>query len=202
MPLCSLTYRASARQGVNFPVHRRGTKTNRFLMKRTASRPVSAAPQNEAAPAGKLGRVPAMRRNRPKGGAQDRAGLVGGPDAAPAQPTAGPMQEKAGAGHRQPLPVGNNTAHKTPFPESQDPETGVRGAFDYATIGMALVAPNGRWSAMAAMRLCISSARSRIYRRGRRRKTHSSRNRNAPGSRSIPSATQCSPPTWRAMSLF
>ena len=103
-------------------------------MKRTISRPVTAAPQNKAAPTGKLGRVPGIRRNRPKDGAQDQAGLV-----------SGPMQEKAGAGHRQPLPVGNNTTRQTPSPESQDPETGVRGAFDYAAIGMALAAPNGRW---------------------------------------------------------
>jgi diguanylate cyclase (GGDEF)-like protein/PAS domain S-box-containing protein len=67
---------------------------------------------------GKLGRVPAK-------GAQGRAGAVASPGAAPAQGSVAPMQKKA-----------------------QDPaarEARVRGAFDYAAIGMALIAPDGRW---------------------------------------------------------
>jgi diguanylate cyclase (GGDEF)-like protein/PAS domain S-box-containing protein len=116
-----------------------------ILMKKTASSPAMAAPQKRAAPAGKLGQVPGMRRNRSKDGAQGRSGLVAEPDAALAREPAGPMDKTAGAGHRRQNAVENNTTQKTPPSASQNPETGVRGAFDYAAIGMALVAPNGRW---------------------------------------------------------
>jgi len=114
-------------------------------MKKTASCPVTAAPQKRVAPTGKLGRVPALRRNRSKDSAQGWAGHVAEPDAALAQELVGPMRKKAGAGHWRQHTVENNTAHKTSSSASQDPETSVRDAFDYAAIGMALVAPNGRW---------------------------------------------------------
>jgi diguanylate cyclase (GGDEF)-like protein/PAS domain S-box-containing protein len=72
--------------------------------------------------------------------------MVAAPGAAPAREPVGPMQ--AEAGHRRQHAVESGTAPKTSSSVSQDPEaleTRVRGAFDYAAIGMALVAPDGRW---------------------------------------------------------
>jgi diguanylate cyclase (GGDEF)-like protein/PAS domain S-box-containing protein len=70
--------------------------------------------------------------------------MVAAPGAAPAQ---GPIESMpAAAGDRLQYTVEDGT--KTPSSAPQDPEAleaRVRGAFDYAAIGMALVAPNGRW---------------------------------------------------------
>jgi diguanylate cyclase (GGDEF)-like protein/PAS domain S-box-containing protein len=84
--------------------------------------------------------VPAARRSRVKG-AQGRAG-VAAPDAALVQKPVESMQAEVGRQH---------TAEAGAAPPlrrvaaSQDPETGVHSAFDHAAIGMALVAPDGRW---------------------------------------------------------
>jgi diguanylate cyclase (GGDEF)-like protein/PAS domain S-box-containing protein len=83
---------------------------------------------------GKLGRVPATRRSRFKG-AQGRAG-VAAPDAALAQKPVESMQ--AEVGHRRQHTAEAGAAHSPA-------ESGVHNAFDCAAIGMALVAPDGRW---------------------------------------------------------
>ena len=90
---------------------------------------------------GKLSRVPATRRSRFKG-AQGQAG-VAAPDAAPAQKPVESMQ--AEVGHRRQHTAEAGAAHPPRPAASQDPESGVHSAFDYAVIGMALVAPDGRW---------------------------------------------------------
>jgi len=90
---------------------------------------------------GKLSRVPATRRSRFKG-AQGQAG-VAAPDAAPAQKPVESMQ--AEVGHRLQHTAEAGAAHPPRPAASQDPESGVHSAFDYAVIGMALVAPDGRW---------------------------------------------------------
>jgi diguanylate cyclase (GGDEF)-like protein/PAS domain S-box-containing protein len=114
-------------------------------MEKHFSSPVTAALQKKGSPKGKLGRVPAVSRSGPKG-AQGQAGMVAEPDAALAREPIRSMQ--AEAGQRRQHTVEDSTAHKTSSSASQDPEAleaRVRGAFDYAAIGMALVAPNGRW---------------------------------------------------------
>ena len=78
---------------------------------------------------GKLGRAPATGRSRLKA-AQGRAG------AAP------------GAADRAHATAEDNISHKTSSSAPQSPqalEARVRDAFDYAAIGMALIAPDGRW---------------------------------------------------------
>src|SRR6266480_1879179 len=90
---------------------------------------------------GKLSRVPATRRSRFKG-AQGQAG-VAAPDAAPAQKPVESMQ--AEVGHRLQHTAEAGAAHPPRPAASQDPDSGVHSAFDYAVIGMALVAPDGRW---------------------------------------------------------
>ena len=113
------------------------------VVKRHLSLPIKAALQEKGAPEGKLGRVPATGRSRPKG-AQRRAGIAAGPDAALAQAPVEPLPADAGKLRQRQVSTPRNTSSSA----SQDPEVldaRVRGAFDYAAIGMALVAPNGRW---------------------------------------------------------
>jgi diguanylate cyclase (GGDEF)-like protein/PAS domain S-box-containing protein len=95
---------------------------------------------------GTLGRVPAMSQRRSRS-AQGPAGMVPSPGAARAQEPIKAMRKTAETPRPQHT-VGKNSAHKNLFATSQDPETleaRVRGAFDYAAIGMALIAPDGRW---------------------------------------------------------
>src|ERR1700675_151830 len=94
---------------------------------------------------GKLGRVPAVSRSRSKD-AQGQAGTVAARDPALAQEPVESM--RAEAAHRRQHTVQDSTAPKTSAPTPQHPEildARVRGAFDYAAIGMALIAPDGRW---------------------------------------------------------
>jgi len=81
---------------------------------------------------GKLGRVAAISRSRFKG-AQGQA-VVAAPDAALAQKPVESMQAEVGHRRQHTAEAG---AHP-PRAASQDPETGVHSAFDFAAIGMAL----------------------------------------------------------------
>jgi len=91
---------------------------------------------------GKLGRVPDMNRGRSKG-AQGQTGMLVAPDAALAQKPVESMPAEART--RRQHPVGNSTSHQVSSSVSQVLDARVRGAFDYAAIGMALIAPDGRW---------------------------------------------------------
>jgi diguanylate cyclase (GGDEF)-like protein/PAS domain S-box-containing protein len=93
---------------------------------------------------GKLGLVPATSPSRSKG-AHSRAGIPAAPHAVAAQEPVESMQEKAEADRQRQLAVRAGTVHKTSSSASQVPEARVRSAFDYAAIGMALIAPDGRW---------------------------------------------------------
>jgi len=96
---------------------------------------------------GKLGRVPAVSQDGPRG-ARGRTGRVAETDATLAQEPTVSLQEKTKAGRRREHPVEAGTVPETSSPAPQTLETldaRVRGAFDYAAIGMALIAPDGRW---------------------------------------------------------
>ena len=102
----------------------------------------ASRPRDEQTPMsiGRLGRVPAARRSRFKG-AQGRAG-VAAPDAALAQKPVGSVRAEVGHLRQHTAEAG---AAPPPGGASQGPEWGVHSAFDHAAIGMALVAPGGRW---------------------------------------------------------
>jgi diguanylate cyclase (GGDEF)-like protein/PAS domain S-box-containing protein len=91
---------------------------------------------------GKLGRVPDMNRGRPKG-AHGQTGTLVAPGAALAQKPAESMPAEART-RRQHF-VENGISHQISSSVSQVLDARVRGAFDYAAIGMALIAPDGRW---------------------------------------------------------
>jgi len=96
---------------------------------------------------GKFGRGLASRKRR-FNGLQERAGESAAPDTAPAQQSNEAMRGEAQARRRRLRSVEDNATPKASSPASQDPDTleaWVRGAFDFAAIGMALIGADGRW---------------------------------------------------------